>query len=492
MPDIYFFDKQFDYFPHIDYANRKLCLFEEDVIVDTTAPLQLVKNCIKRAKKLIEGGANNLNVDDFTEEIASYWIFSYDGEKPVDTNYLVYGHPERECLMNVITNSEKVKMIAEDEAVNNIKKWFKTCGTTEKILYLPSITIASKPPYDITFDEIMELVNDEEKKTIIDYISKYSYFNILFPLAGDYLYGGYHFGYINTNTRGFRPWKKSPLRALETSYKHKKLPRIMAYAYNNARIEERTSGSIQENYAFAIVGCGSIGSNLCTFLNSYNNVSLVIVDNDIFSVNNIGRHILGISDVFYTKVEAIKRRFLSVKPEMKIDAYLRNIYDINPKLVSRCNAIFLCTGNLSAERYFLQALEENDVKRPIFVLWLEPYAIAGHLIYISKTGGVKKFNECFDNKGRYIHNLIASTEYDNPALLKKRDAGCNGSYTNYSGNDVMLFLSSLYSIICDLIEKGTSSQCYRWVGNIEIATDKGIALANKNIRKNQIDIFPCQ
>lgn len=492
LPDIYFFDKQYDFFPHIDYESRKLCLFEEDIIIDTTAPLQLTKSCIRQARKLIEYGANNLNIDDFKEEIESYWTFAYDREPHINTRNLVYGHPEGICFLNIITNADNVKMIATDDATKDITKWFKQCRSIEKILYLPSIPIASKPPYNTTFSELMGLVNDEMRDAIIKFVLRYSCLNILFPLSGDYLYGGYHFGYINTNLKGFRPGKVSPIKVLETLYKNKKLPRIMAYAYNNTRIEERTSGTIQNSYTFAIFGCGSIGSNLCTFLNSYNKVSLIMVDDDIFSINNIGRHTLGITDVFYSKVDALKRRLLSVKPEMKINAYHYNIYNTDPMLVAGCDTIFLCTGNLSAERYLIQKLEENDVKRPIFVLWLEPYAIAGHLIYISEVDGIQKFNECFDNKGKYIHNLIASTVYEIPSLLRKRDAGCNGSYTNYSGNDVMLFLSSMYPIICDLIENKTSSMCYRWVGNTKTAIEKGIILTNEDVRKNEIEKFPCQ
>lgn len=108
------------------------------------------------------------------------------------------------------------------------------------------------------------------------------------------------------------------------------------------------------------MGCGSIGSNLCTFLNAYNDVSFVLVDNDMFSVDNIGRHILGINDVFYSKVDALKNSFLSVKPEMKINVCRKNMYDINPNIVTDCNAVFLCTGNLSAEYYFVRQLEKTS------------------------------------------------------------------------------------------------------------------------------------
>lgn len=492
IPDIYFLDKRYDYFPHVDFENRKLCLFEDDSIINATAPLQVLKSCIRQAKKLIECGVNKQNECDFIEEIANYWILPYNGEKSVDTRYIVYGQPKNKCLLNIVTNVMGVKMIVADEELNNIKRWFVQCGCTEKVLFMPSVKVASKPPYNMSYGDFFNLVNKEEKEAIRSFVSKYSQLNILFPLSDNHLYGGYHLGYINTNLNGFRPGKVSPTKVLDLKYRNKKMPRITAYAYNKARIEERTSGVRQANYTFAVMGCGSIGSNLCTFLNAYNDVSFVLVDNDMFSVDNIGRHILGINDVFYSKVDALKNSFLSVKPEMKINVCRKNMYDINPNIVTDCNAVFLCTGNLSAEYYFVRQLEKNELKRPIFVLWLEPYAIAGHLIYVSETDGYKTFRNCFDAKGNYKYNMIATTEYEKPALLKKRDAGCNGSYVNYSGNDVMLFLSSMYPLISEIIENKTLSTCYRWVGNINTAKEKGIALTNEEVRKNQINIYPCQ
>lgn len=69
------------------------------------------------------------------------------------------------------------------------------------------------------------------------------------------------------------------------------------------------------------------------------------------------------------------------------------------------------------ETYLLNIISldswKNELKRPIFVLWLEPYAIAGHLIYVSKTDGYKTFRNCFDAKGNYKYNMIATTEYEN-------------------------------------------------------------------------------
>lgn len=61
-------------------------------------------------------------------------------------------------------------------------------------------------------------------------------------------------------------------------------------------------------------------------------------------------------------------------------------------------------------------------------------------------------------------------------VLPKKDAGCNGEYALYSGNDVTLMLSAFYPYINKLIQQPEQSKCYRWVGNIKLAQEKGFKL----------------
>ena len=78
----------------------------------------------------------------------------------------------------------------------------------------------------------------------------------------------------------------------------------------------------------------------------------------------------------------------------------------------------------------------------------------------------------------YKHNIIPSSEYISRGETEfiSRDAGCNGAYAHYSGNDVILFLSAIYPIINNLIKEPFNSMCYRWVGNLNIAIEKKIKL----------------
>ena len=82
-------------------------------------------------------------------------------------------------------------------------------------------------------------------------------------------------------------------------------------------------------------------------------------------------------------------------------------------------------------------------------------------------------------------------EYEDGDKLTKHDAGCNGSYSLYSANDVTMFLSSMFPIIDKLLEQPSESKCYRWVGNTNIAMEKGVNLVlSLGLSKNTLQELP--
>ena len=124
---------------------------------------------------------------------------------------------------------------------------------------------------------------------------------------------------------------------------------------------------------------------------------------------------------------------------------------------------------------------------PIFIMWLEPFSIAGHLVYVNPE---KKDKPICLNVGKlrlYKHNLIQPDMYEKRSdEFVKRDAGCNGSFALYNQNNVTLFLSSIFPIVDQLIENPGESKCYRWVGNINIANKMGLSLTDPSVKKGEI------
>lgn len=112
----------------------------------------------------------------------------------------------------------------------------------------------------------------------------------------------------------------------------------------------------------------------------------------------------------------------------------------------------------------------------MFFLWVEPYAIGGHCIFIHPDDKIT-LDDLYEGH-LYRYNVIDPKEYlsSNP-VLSKQEAGCQTAYTPYSGNDVILFLSSIYKWINEIIKNDIKrSEAIQWVGNIGLAKELGLTI----------------
>lgn len=145
-----------------------------------------------------------------------------------------------------------------------------------------------------------------------------------------------------------------------------------------------------------------------------------------------------------------------------------------------------------SELYVYEKIEKKDLTIPVFILWLEPYSIAGHMIYIGNSRQFSYKKIYHSDTLLYKGNIIADKEYLTKSFTEK-DAGCNGEYALYSANDVLLFLSAMYPIINQLLKsKKPYCSTYRWIGNLQTAQDKKIILKNEHLRSYEIEEIPIQ
>ena len=246
-----------------------------------------------------------------------------------------------------------------------------------------------------------------------------------------------------------------------------------------------------EQKCFLIGGLGSIGSNLCYYLNGYNNAKFILIDSDELTLDNIGRHFLGFDYLNQNKAKAVAHYLKSYRPDRSIvtkEAYLQTFkYD----KLSENTTIFICTGDLISEQWLITEIINGTIELPVFILWLEPYGISGIMIYINPKdkSSLRKISE-EANKGFSDYCLISKDEYENADKLIRQEAGCNGRYALYSANDVTMFLSAMFQYIDYLISSDSESKCYRWIGNVEIAEERQIKLISREtLVKNTIQIL---
>ena len=489
MPYVIIRDDRFKYLPHISVKSRKLCLYEDGVAYDAENIEGLIRDNIDRTRKWIEDYYGRDNSDEYAKEIRNYWNEQYDGESNVDDYWTLLGNiPAETCEMTGVMYIKKnlkdgktycmniVTSDKENPIIRVIKSHHKTSDI--RVLYIASLKTPNVPPFSMMGQDIIDRISgDDDKKILKKYLNRFGILNVLFPIGLNYALGGVHISGLKVNRNGFRNGTLTSFKVLTAfENKNKKLERLHISVYSDLRIAERTAGELMKERFFLVAGLGSIGSNLCYYLNGYNNAVFTLTDKDYLSVDNIGRHLLGFEYISQYKSYAVAHYLLQYRPDRKVQALQKNLQQLKEEEINKASAIFVCTGDVMSEKWLIEKMNEGSIKKPAFILWLEPYGISGIMIYINpedkeSTERLKeKANSCFIE-----FCLIEKDEYDGEKLTK-RDAGCNGSYSLYSANDVTLFLSSIFPIIDRLIEQPSKSKCYRWVGNTNLAKEKGVNL----------------
>ena len=494
MPYMIIQDERFRYLPHISIQSRKLCLYEDGEVYDAENIEGLIRESISKTRRWVEYYYGRDNSLEYAKEIKNYWNERYEEETSIDDSWILFGDiPVETCEMFGMSYANKnlkngkahvINVVAsrdDNEALKYIKCQYKVYEVP--VLYLVSLKIPDAPPFYMTGQEIINRISDDNDKRILKKIlNRYGKVNVLFSIGLDYALGGVYIHGLKVTKNGFRKGTLTPFKVL-TSFenKNKKFERLYVSIYSSHRIAERTAGEMMDEKHFLIAGLGSIGSNLCYYLNGYNNVTFSLTDRDWLTVDNIGRHLLGFEYINQHKSYAVAHYLQQYRPDRGVEVLSKNLQQLKVDEINKSSAVFVCTGDVMSEKWLLMKMTEGSITRPAFILWLEPYGISGIMIYVnpedieSVKRLIEKANDCFNE-----FCLISKEEYVNGEKLTQRDVGCNGSYALYSANDVTMFLSAMFPIIDKLLEQPTESKCYRWVGNIKIAIEKSIRLVESS------------
>lgn len=490
-----------------NFGKQESSLHSEDgACYGIDEPEELVIYCINRAKKLLVDGAERRNKADFLAEISSYWTRAYNGEPSVDESYVIYDRlPTSTELLNAVHYNTPIAGLPYSKTIGNtiifdseessicqyISNKFPVKNST--ILYIGSFQVSDEAPYSLTFSSFMDRIAEkEDRKKVRQYINKNNGGRVFFRLTDNSL-GGIKVSSVELNRNGFR---HGNITSCDVHLKYEKknilLSRLYASLYSKQRVAERTAGTLMQEQKFAIAGLGSVGSNLVHFLNGNNNVSYSLIDTECLTMDNIGRHLLGFGYINQSKVHAIADHLHSIRPEQNIDTHIctiQNYLSNNIEDLNQHNALFVCIGDTMSEEYIIKAINDKLITIPVFFLWLEPFGIAAHMVYINNLWSHEPIQIIDSDTLLYKYNVISSVEYNHSASkFSKNDAGCNGSYSLYSGNDVLKMLSAFYPVIDKLLSNPENSIIYRWIGNIEEAENRNIE-CSINLRELQKGII---
>jgi hypothetical protein len=484
------------YLPHLQ-VDRQICVFQNNSEPNVLSPEKVVEEAIRRAKNIIEDGLKGNNREDYEEEFEAYWNSNYSKTDVVNNSFLLLTEKPLEQIFSLITLGgpiNKFKYVIHQN--ENLALNFKTYLKSQKIQYtettgylIPDLEVFITPPFNRSNKEIfdaIEKLEDEESKKYVSFIDNDKESKLfLFPkeIGSEIKYFGWFHSHAKLDIKGFRPNSFKNYTALSLFQSRDEINRILPHVYNSRRLIKRSAGEKVEssNKKFVLAGLGSIGSNLIHYLNSTQTVEFKLIDSDLLELENIGRHYLGFNYVNWKKTEALKDFLTKSSPIQKVETREQSVIQIikdEPLFINESDFLFVAIGETNIEFWIAEAIKNGLINRPTFFLWVEPYLLGGHCIYINPENN--NYFNYFNEDGLYKFNIIG--DYKNE-LLSLKEAGCQSNYTPYSSNNIQLFLGNIYLNISEIINsKNMKSRSFSWVGDLRIASEMNIALSEYSMK----------
>ena len=353
-------------------------------------------------------------------------------------------------------------------------------------MYVGSLHCLKEPPFNMTNGEVLTLLEKDKPEEFQRYES---FINqnagstyVLFEkkINGEHKYFGWRHNSTDTRLKGLSRPAAKPFQTIRTVLANKSVKRLWPESYALRRLQNRTAGI--ENISsprYAVVGLGSIGSHLLHYLNDKHSVEFRLIDPDILGLENIGRHLLGAKYVGHPKVEALRHYLKDLAPVQPITIRQASVFKVvqdDPKYLNEADIIVIAIGEPTIEGWLAEKLAEGRITKPMVFLWVEPFLLGGHLIYLPPED--VKYKSLFDEEGSFVGNVINKKGYSNP-VVSKQEAGCQALYTPYSVHDIHWYLGCMLAKISDLIKNPSSELVsYTFVGNKDIASAERIELSD--------------
>lgn len=505
LPKIYLSRKNFldiAPIPHVD-KNRFVCTRDPNVgfINEDKVGEALVEFVRIATEEIINKGIKKVNIGDFVGEFLAYWH-----EECEFKSLSLYTPTDDIEKLKVITflktflNSKTIIAKTKEEA----EKWlapFKIKIDERQIgeaLYLPLPKPIPIPPLPQKNKDIYEIVKDSGQE-YVDAIQRYfakgpSNLVILFsfPLNGDRVLAGWKHsqwrkevfkgGYIG------REYNLSLSLRLNRSGEDA-IHKISVERVDKERLFKRSGQGIQpsiKNASITIIGCGSLGSPLAVSLSKCGISKFLLVDNERVESENVARHVCGFLEAGSNipKSEAIKDRLVKHFPYIDCNAQCEDILTLLQKEDFSVNAydlIVVATGNLAVERRLSYLLRKGTITPPLLYLWMEPFGVAGQILYIHPNKGAC-YQCCFENRsenGREEYIFLYSVAKHNKAFYK-RECGCQSTFIPYSNLEIDHLISvASKKIMSFLGNKPECSLLYTWLGDLSFFESLGYQIRDE-------------
>jgi len=271
--------------------------------------------------------------------------------------------------------------------------------------------------------------------------------------------------------KGFRRSKPRPSALVAASFCARPAVKRNVQRADYAWVHARGGNSEVEalrGKRVTIIGCGALGGFLARALAQSGVGSLLLIDSDELTSNNVGRHVLGIGEVGLPKSVALAKKLSYEFPDaVAFDAWTVPIQaasaEQNAELAG-CALVIAAGINLAGELGLDRWRRGQEGLPPLVWTWIEEFAVAGHAVGIVDGASLI---QSIDVDGQFRMRLTSDWPAGKGHAL---EAGCGVAYQPYSAADMMGTVNSAHRLSLDvLLGKVRGNVVRSWLGDRNVA-----------------------
>src|ERR1700693_646772 len=467
--------------PHIE-TDGMLCLADESATVDGSQPIEMTRQLlVEGAFPLLRASENRSNREDFRAEFYSYWNRTISsGEPPIWS--LIGAHGPARRLR--IWRGRQFSVVGETEG--QVLQWLKNLrgdqtqfDETEAscLLWLDLPPVPEEYPRHSSDvwrmasatggSEILSELAAKEKGAITVVFGSMSEngpcFGAvkIFNAARTDVIGRS----VNSIERGFRtgrvPRRLIAERILKSqnAVSRSKVERADA-SWIHGRDQDSPQGILGDRRV-VIVGCGAVGAPVATQLAMAGVGSQLLLDPEVLTWSNVGRHPLGADSVGYSKAEQLAKKLRTCFPHEKFDSRSEGFGEVvakEPLLLLNWDLIVCATGIWTVEGTVNAWHRSGMGPSQVIYVWTEPHACAGHAVAVERSSACLQCQ--FTRLGDAKTNI---TDWEKSET--KHEPACGAVYQPYGPIELSwtTALASALALDC-LLGKISTSTHRMWAG----------------------------
>ncbi len=212
-----------------------------------------------------------------------------------------------------------------------------------------------------------------------------------------------------------------------------------------------------------LIGIGSLGSFVANSLAQAGVGRLGLVDHDLLSWANTGRHFLGAESVGCNKAQSTADKLLKQYPTMKdciaFDTRWEHALRRNVDLFDGFDLVLSLTGSWRSDARLNDWAMRNPSGCQFMYGWLEPFAAAGHVVSIAKAGGCLQCG--FSETGQ--PNLCVF-EWPRLSSTMLKESGCGTYFQPYGVAETQHTIAMITETVMENLLSPSNSSGHRvWV-----------------------------